>query len=202
MNTKRIRVRSNAVEDDGRTITILGNDTFFIPKKFILKTSEKEFFNKSYYKPKKEKWTSIYLDPDFFRSQDIAKRLYQLEKKNRIFVYGRRSYGIVWDYVINILSSRPANMCFFCDDTLIRKENFTRDHLIPSVIVEAYGLSFIYNNTVPCCKACNEEKASLHPYIFREKVKLKIRHSRNKEKWRRVLKVLNKILIEKKDPFA
>jgi len=199
MNTKRIRVRSSAVEEGEKSITILGNQILTIPKEHISKISEKELFEKSYFDTKKAKWTSIYIDADYFRR--IAHDVYKLKRKSRVFIYGRRSYGINWDYVINIVSSRPATYCFYCDEPLFRKVNFTRDHVIPRVIVEAYGLSSIDDNTVPCCKECNEEKGSLHPYIFREKVKLKVKYSRKKQKWKRVLKVLNKILIEKTDPF-
>lgn len=201
MNTKRIRVRSNAVEEDEKNFTVLGPETLIIPKKFVQKTTEQEFFDKSYFKVQKTKWTSIYLDPDFFREHGVSKKIHQLKQRKKIFVYGRRAYGIIWDYVINIVSGKPAKYCFYCDEKLIRKVNFTRDHVIPRSIVEAYGLYELPDNTVPCCKECNEEKADLHPYIFREKVKIKIKYSNNKEKWRRVLKVLNKILIEKTDPF-
>ncbi len=201
MNTKRIRIRSSAVEFDGKNYTVLGNVTLTIPKEFVVKTVEQEFYEKSYHKQRKSKWTSIYLEPEFFRRPDISKKIHNLKKRNKIFVYGRKAYGVNWDYVINIVCGRPMNVCFYCDEKLIKGVNNTRDHVIPRSIVEAYGLYEIPDNTVPCCRECNEEKADLHPYIFREKVKLKIRYSRRKNKWRRVLKVLNKILIEKEDPF-
>ena len=71
---------------------------------------------------------------------------------------------------------------------------------MPTVIIKAYGFSYLDDNLVPSCRDCNSEKASLHPYIFREKVKMLWERTKN-PKWKKVIIVLNKVLIEKHDIF-
>jgi len=77
------------------------------------------------------------------------------------------------------------------------------DHIVPRLIMKAYGLLAIDDNTVPCCLDCNREKDSLPASIFRERIKtmLKARSGVNKHKWRKALKTLNQILIDPKDTF-
>ena len=97
--------------------------------------------------------------------------------------------------------SREQNYCFFCDRQLSEQDK-TKDHLIPRVILKAYNLIELDDNTVPCCKACNEEKASLHPYIYRTYLKNNLQNTkRDKDRRTRALHTLNLILVSDKDPF-
>jgi 5-methylcytosine-specific restriction endonuclease McrA len=196
MNSKRIRVKSRLITQNDNEFIIKGKKiSLVIPKSYILKTNNKE---------SKDHWTSLYLDPDFFKSKDVVLKLRFLKDDDSIYIYGRKSFGIIWDNVANRVYSRQKNICFFCDEKLYsgrtKHGNKTKDHLIPTVMVKAYGFNYIDDNLVPACQDCNSEKASLHPYVFREKVKLLIERT-GKEKWRKVLKTLNKILIEKHDIF-
>ena len=197
MNSKRIRIKSKLITPLENEFVIKGKKiSLVIPKSYILKTNRNESDNY---------WTNFYLDPDFFKSKDVLLSLRALKNDDNVFIYGRKSFGIIWDEVIDKVYSRKKNKCFFCDDHLYAKKgkepgNRTKDHLIPTVIIKAYGFSYLDDNLVPSCQDCNSEKASLHPYIFREKVKILIERT-GKGKWRKVLTILNKILIEKHDIF-
>ena len=195
MNTRRIRVKSNIVTPQRGGFLIKSKNTaLFIPASFILKTNKQDFFESK----KKNPWNNFYLEPDFLKNRVVLLQLSRLKKQGKLFVYGKRSHGIHWDHVLSKVYSRPQDMCFFCDEELVAKENKTKDHLVPTVIVKAFGYNYIEDNTVPCCKECNEEKASLHPAYFRVKAKRLSKHS---DKWLRVYKTLNKILIDKKNPY-
>lgn len=205
MNAKRIRIKTKYLSETDEDYAVSGKVTLIIPKSYVIKTGNQELHDYTTKSGKLIEWTNLYIDPDFFKHGQVIAIIRKLKNENKLFVYGRKTYGIIWDYVINRLYSRPLDVCFYCDQKLKSKgdKRFkkTKDHLIPKVIVEAYGFYYIDDNTVPCCFECNQEKASLHPYIFREKVKHKIQYSRKPEKWKRILKTLNKILIEKHDIF-
>lgn len=194
MNARRIRAKSSylSILDDGLLLSDKKN-SLLIPNSFILKTNEQNFFDQKV----NQQWTNIYLDPSFFKTKDILVKLARFKRSNKVFVYGKRSYGIHWDNVITRMYSRPQDLCFYCDAELNTKSK-TKDHLVPVVVIRALGYNYIDDNTVPCCKDCNSEKASLMPDIFRMKAKRLIKAD---YKWKKVVSVLNKILINKKDPF-
>lgn len=194
MNTRRIRIKADIISPVECGYVAKSNSaSLLIPHSVILKTNKQAFFDKN----KSNQWTNFYLDPDFFKNNAVLVSVGKLKKAGKLFVYGKRSHGINWDYVLNIKYSKPGSFCFFCDEPLKAKVTKTRDHLIPTVVLKAYGYEYIDDNIVDCCFDCNKEKASLPPEYFRIKAKRLAIHS---EKWRAVYKVLNKILINKNDP--
>ena len=206
MNARRIRIKTKYLSETDEHYLVSGNVNLIIPKSYVIKTARQQFHDYNVKPGKQIPWTSLYLDVDFFKHKPVIDSIRQLKNDKKIFVYGRKQFGIIWDAVINKMYSRPLDQCFYCDCKLRKGGNkvntHTKDHIIPKVMVEAYGYNFLDDNTVPCCKWCNQHKASLHPYAFREKVKHKLSYLRKgREKWESILKTLNKILIEKKDPL-
>ena len=205
MNARRIRVRASIVENTENEFVLKGKKVrLIIPKSYVLKTNNQDYFDID---PviNKRTWINFYLDPDFFKHDKVYAKIKMLRKSRNIVFYGHKKFGIIWSNVVDRMYSRPLFFCFYCDEKLTgfgtMNENKSRDHLIPRIFLKAYGIRYIEDNSLPCCMGCNAQKANLHPYIFREKVKLLIEKTKD-EKWNRVLKVLNKILIEKKDIFG
>ena len=206
MNTRRIRIKTKHLSETDEHYLISGTVNLIIPKDYVIKTGKNEFFDYNTRPGKKIQWTSLYLDTDFFKHKAIIDTLRKLKNDKKVFIYGRKQFGVNWDAVINRMYTRPLNQCFYCDVKMRKGGNkvnsSTKDHVIPRVMVEAYGYNYLDDNTVPCCRWCNQHKGSLHPYTFREKVKHKLSYLRKgRDKWEKILKTLNKILIEKKDPL-
>lgn len=201
MNVRKLRVKAKLVCDNGSELLLCKEapaKTLRIPKQYIIKTDESEFFSR---KNISSTWIILFLDTDYFKAKGILKRLETLKSAGHIFLYGDKKYGVDFDAVITKLYSRSMDYCFYCDEDLIA-ENRTTEHIIPRAILKAYGLITIDNNTVPCCKECNYLKTNLHPYTFRVAVQTIIKHAGASKKWGVVLQTLNKILIHKKDPLC
>ena len=114
MNSKRIRIKSKLITPLENEFVIKGKKiSLVIPKSYILKTNRNESDNY---------WTNFYLDPDFFKSKDVLLSLRALKNDDNVFIYGRKSFGIIWDEVIDKVYSRKKNKCFFCDDHLYAKK--------------------------------------------------------------------------------
>jgi len=143
------------------------------------------------------------------KDTDTLVRIATLKRKGHLFIYGKTRFGVDWDTVIERVYSRPANLCFFCDKKLKRggpdsKRNDvkTKDHLIPGSVLDAYGIVVLEDNTVPCCITCNQEKANLHPYVYRSKLQYLLKNNhRDQKRRRKVLSTLNLILIKDHDIF-
>lgn len=198
MNVRRIRIKTSIINDKGDLYLVRNKNIYLeIPKSYVLKSNNQTFHDK-------KRWTVFYLDPDFFKKAGVLKKLIRLKKLNHAFIYGRRLFKIHWDNVVTRTQSRSLDVCFYCDMEFVHEKNHkfskTSDHLIPTVILKAYGYEYIDDNEVPCCRECNQDKASLHPLTWRVKVRNNIKLT-GKPKWNTVLKTLNKILTDKKDPF-
>lgn len=121
-------------------------------------------------------------------------------------MYGKKSFGVDWDQVLDLLYSSPGDTCFYCGDTFQdeyghSKKNKTKDHLIAREILKAYGYNVFPDNTVPCCTTCNGTKGSLDPYVWRVKLKTMIKaNTKDKWRWKNALKVMNNILLKINDP--
>lgn len=195
MKLIKVRAKSKVVtiEEDKMIVCPDLSYRIEIPKRLIIKTSGGVFYSKN---NKKTMWTTMFVDSDLFKNTIVIQNIRRAKSAGHIFVYGNKMFGINFDAVIDKLYSRSMDFCFYCDETL-NKSNRTTDHLIPKAILRAYMLNTIENNTVPCCSICNSEKASLHPYIFREHARL-----RPGEISKKILKTLNLILISKTDPLC
>jgi len=198
VNARRIRVKTSIVTDKGSFYLIRNKNSYLeIPKSYVLKTNNQKFHDK---KP----WTNFYLDPDFFKKNGVYRRMQKFKSSGSLFIYGRRLFKINWDNLITRLYSRRLDICFYCDTEFDPRINCrfskTSDHVVPTVVLKAYGYEYIDDNEVPCCYECNQDKASLHPATWRVKVQNNIRFT-SEPKWAIVLKTLNKMLTEKKDLF-
>lgn len=140
----------------------------------------------------------LWVDSDFFKDSIVLKKIRRLKISGHVITYGNKRFGVNFDQVVDRLYSRNMDTCFYCDETL-NKNNRTTEHLIPKAMLRAYHLNAINDNTVPCCSSCNSEKANLHPYTFREYIR---RRKKESTRFRKILKVLDLILINKKDPLC
>lgn len=202
MNVRKIRIKTKLVREQQDSFSA---QELVIPKTYITKVEGKKYYSRTT-KSHKENWTIFTIDEDFLRDSSVLLAISELKEKGRLYVYGRKSFGIDWDVVLDMLYSHPADKCFYCSESLIdtngkKKRNKTKDHLVAKEILKAHGLYSIPDNTVPCCTTCNGAKGSLTVYLWRVKLKTMIKE-RNKYdwKWRRALKVMNRILIDKTDP--
>lgn len=203
MNVRKIRIKHKLVKESPKDFS---TNELLIPKTFIVEVDHRQYYSRNT-KTKKETWIILSIDDDFLRDSKILIAISNLKEKGHLYVYGRRSFGIDWDQVLELLYSKPANNCFFCNEPLVdnqgikRKDVATKDHLVAREILKAYGLYSIPDNTLPCCVECNRAKGSLTPYLWRVKLKTLIKARTDQDwKWRRGLQVMNKILLESKDP--
>ena len=196
MNVRKIRIKQSLVREAPGQIKVHNLE---IPKTYILKIEVKRYYSRTA-KERKENWSIITIDDDFLRNRDVLIAISRLKDKGHLYVYGRNSFGINWDAVLEMLYSSPGTHCFFCNSKLTPKSK-TKDHLVSREILKAFGLYQIPDNTLPCCLECNRMKGGLDPYMWRVKLKtlIKERHGHD-YKWKAGLKVMNKILLEKKDP--
>jgi hypothetical protein len=188
------------------TLREFATNELLIPKTFVVATERKQCYSRNT-KTKKETWVILTIDEDYLRDSKILIQISNLKEKGHLYVYGRKSFGVDWDVVMEILYSNPPNNCFFCHEPLVndhgkkRRDVATKDHLVAREILKAFGLYSIPDNTVPCCVECNRAKGSLDPYMWRVKLKTLIKSNTDYDwKWKRGLKVMNKILLESKDP--
>jgi hypothetical protein len=186
------------VTDKGDRYLIRNKNAYLeIPKSYVLKTNNQKFHDK---KP----WINFYLDPDFFKKPGVFKKMLRFKSSKSLFIYGRKLFRINWDSVVNRMYSRSQYICFYCDGEFTEgrgdRLSKTTDHLIPTVMLKAYGYEYLDDDEVPCCYECNQDKASLHPVTWRVKV-IRNFEMTGDNKWKIALKTLNKILTDKKDPF-
>jgi len=201
MNVRKLRVKTKIIQETDVSLLIFPTDKhkiLLIPKRMVIKSEVGEFYSK-----KKDEgfteWTTLHIDNDFLKNEQIMNRVVNLKSAGHLFLYGNKRFGIDFDTVITKQYSRPVDLCFYCDENLSIK-NKTIDHLVPKAFLRAYGIVFLEDNNLSCCIDCNSKKANLHPITFREYVKT-ILKSAPKKKWRDVLKTLNNILLDKKDLF-
>lgn len=199
MNVRKIKIK-------GKTFSF-NDDSFFIcekspagkkltiPKRVVIKSDSEELYSRD---NKKGEWITLWVDSGFFKDAEILKVIRRIKTAGHIFLYGNKRFGILFDAVMDRLYSRSMDFCFYCDETL-NKTNRTTEHLVPKAILRAYLINVLDDNTVPCCQKCNSEKANLHPYTFREYVKLRLSSD---VRYKKVLKTLNSILINKNDPLC
>lgn len=201
MNVRKLRVKTKIIQETDASLLIFPTDKhkiLLIPKRVVIKSEVGEFYSKKKHEGFSE-WTTLHIDNDFLKNEQIMSKVNNLRLAGHLFIYGNRKFGIDFDAVITKQYSRPVDICFYCDEELIR-HNKTVDHLIPKAFLRAYGIVFLEDNNLSCCGDCNSKKANLHPATFREYVKILLKSS-PADKWRIVLKTLNDILIDKKDPF-
>jgi len=161
-----------------------------IPKSQILKyettTTNNPFTNED------EEWIEITVTQWLWLKSELENKLKHYKFSADAVIENETHFGINWDFVI--MKKRNKKNCFFCHGKL-QETVRTQDHLIPRMILKAYGYKGgIANNTVPCCLDCNKEKSSLHPEVYRELVRRKISETGD-PKYRIILFTLNKILL-------
>lgn len=167
------------------------NSRFSIPKSQVLKFEKITIKNP--YTKTDEDWIEIVVTDWIWHKKNLKEKLNNYKIVDSVVISNETHFGINWDYVI--MKKRDRNHCFFCQCKLNSdgKEK-TNDHVIPKAVLKAYGLKGgIANNTVPCCKEDNREKANLHPEIYRELVRRKI-HEGGDLKYRTILFTLNELL--------
>lgn len=199
MNVRKIRVKSKLIQETDHDLIIcpdaVDDRNLVISKSLILKSFEKDFFSRNNLV---NTWTTFHIDSFLFKDKDALRKIRRLKNAGHLFTYGVQKFGIDFDAVIDRVYSRNMDHCFYCDHNL-DKTNRTSEHLVPRVMLKAYLIVSLDDNTVPCCIECNSEKANLHPYTFREYVKLKIGFA---PRYKKMLRTLNSILISKKDPLS
>jgi len=200
MNVKKLRVRKEAyklLEDK----SILIHKKIKISSQYIIKT------NLSFFYPVNKKamveWIIIYLDRDYYHRSGLGKKLKVYLKHGSVFSYGRKSYGILWDVIVNKEQITPINICYYCERDVTGHEKITIDHVVPQHIYKALGIKYIPNNTIQCCKKCNRLKANHHPYIFREIARRNMEMGSPEDRgyWSKVFKAMNRMLINKDNLF-
>lgn len=160
-----------------------------IPKSQTLKFEKIKIHNS--HTEEDEEWIEIIVTDWIWRKGNLEKKLKKYIMASDVIINNETHLGIDWDYVI--MKRRNIDNCYFCHGKLY-DANRTKDHLIPKVVLRAYGYKGeMANNKVPCCKDCNLEKSSLHPEIYREFVKRKISETGN-PKYRVIMFTLNKTL--------
>jgi len=162
---------------------------FSIPKTQTLKFERVVI--KNLYTKIDEDWIDISVTDWIWNKSNLEKKLKSYKMTSDVVISGETHFGICWDFVM--MKRKNKFSCFFCQEKITGK-SYTDDHLIPRSILRAYGLKGgIPNNTVPCCKECNSEKANLHPEVYRELVKRKI-HNGEDVRYRVILFTLNQVL--------
>ena len=206
MIVRKIRLRTNLLSSNDESYFYNSKDgaSLIIPRHYVYKTYKKSYFSYTDW-IKKKSWTILLVDSDFFSAVETIKTIAELKSRELIYVYDRKKFGIDWDRVSERLFTNPPNKCFYCQTSFKnQKSKKTKDHLIPKLMLKAYGIRILEDNTVPCCEDCNKLKSSLHPYTFREYIKTLIKTERawgKKGTYIKILEVLNDILIGHKDAF-
>ena len=139
-----------------------------------------------------EEWIQIVVTDWVWTKLNLGLRLKNPRLNDYVIIDGETHFGINWDFVV--VKRKNNKNCFLCHGEL-SSANRTSDHLISKMILKAYGYTKpMPNNTVPCCKDCNKEKASMHPEVYRDFVKNKISET-GEPKYRIILFTLNKIIV-------
>ena len=139
-----------------------------------------------------EEWIQIVVTDWVWTKLNLGLRLKNPRLNDYVIIDGETHFGINWDFVV--VKRKNNKNCFLCHGEL-NSTNRTSDHLISKMILKAYGYTKpLPNNTVPCCKDCNKEKASMHPEVYRDFVKNKISET-GEPKYRIILFTLNKIIV-------
>ena len=161
--------------------------TFWIPKSQIISMKSESG------------WIELVVTKWIWDKANLYKVLSRIKESGDAKFKERPLFNIDWDFVIE--RSKDKDHCFFCTDKM-DEDKRTKDHLIPTMVLKAYGIKSIKHNKVPCCYECNQEKAYLMPDIFRRSVKLKL-HETGKERYKENLKTLNRLIYyESNDDFA
>jgi len=199
MKVRKIKIKGKTLSFDDESFFICADfpagKKLTIPKRIVIKSDSQQLYSRN---NNQSEWVILWVDSDFFKDQEILKIIRRIKTAGHIFLYGNKRFGINFDQVIDRLYSRSMDFCFYCDETL-NKNNRTTEHLVPKAILRAYLINVLDDNTVPCCQKCNSEKANLHPYTYREYVKLMIKRD---VRYKKVLRTLNSILINKNDPLC
>ena len=138
----------------------------------------------------KDGWLYVTVTKWVWDKANLHRILSTLKEQGVVHFRDRGYFNIDWDFVIE--HSRNKEVCFFCR-TLMVPNKKTKDHLIPSMVLKAYGISNLPNNKVPCCFDCNQEKAYLMPDIFRRSVRLKL-HETGDRRYEEILITLNRLI--------
>jgi len=139
-----------------------------------------------------ESWIEMSVTQWLWNKASLEKKLKHHKIASDVIIDNESHFGVDWNYVI--MKRRNLKNCFFCHGKL-RLANKTKDHLIPKVILKAYGhKGGIANNTVPCCFECNQEKGSLPLEVYRDYVRRMISETGG-PKYRIILFTLDKILL-------
>lgn len=163
---------------------------FSIPSSQIISFEEIMIFN--YGIAEEEMWYNISVTEWIWDKSNLSKKLKHYKLVDSVIIDGETHFGINWDIVIKNRGNKKN--CFLCRIEL-NSNNRTVDHLIPKVILRAYGYRrSIPNNTTSCCRECNREKAGMHPEMYRDFVKNKITVTGD-PKYKIIMFTLNKILV-------
>jgi len=178
--------------------SILIHKKIKISSQYIIKT------NLSFFYPANKKamveWIIIYVDLDYYLRSKMYDSIRGYLKHGSIVSYGKKSYGILWDVIINKECTSSRGICYYCEDDV---KDITIDHVVPKHIYKPLGIVYIPHNTVQCCKKCNRNKANHHPYIYREIARFSMDkgNAGNRAYWSKVFKAMNRMLINKDNLF-
>ena len=163
--------------------------TFSIPKSQIIKITQNDPSD-PYWSEDLKSWITITVT-EWIWNKGVLKKQIELHKSNDdAVIIGQRHFGINWDFVVQ--NKRKRDICYYCMKKF--ENDKTRDHLIPKMILKAYGIDRgLKGNVVSSCYECNKEKSSLHPEMYLEMAKRKLKETGD-PKYRTIIFILNKTL--------
>lgn len=205
--TRTFLVRKKKTGEGKKSLSIVKNtrnpeDKVYIPKSQIL--SSKQLNKPNLRHPHlKEKWLEITVTDWIWNKMNLPEAFEKMKEVEEIVIMGETHFDVDWDYVISKRSDRKH--CFYCMTKmkLLRKgetpipQSKTKDHLIPKAVLKAYGIIELPNNTVPCCRQCNDDKANLMPELYLRYAKLKL-HETGDTYYRTIIDTLERVIVKDK----